>query len=268
MTIDHRFLIKKLQTAPEIYCAFSQAAKLPFVTCDPESFNDQIHIFPEEKQVRAFVNTYSDPNSEKQYALMAVRIEQKHFLSFYGSLYYIGINAVVLHEDASGTEIPLEEIVRRQKDPADLPPEKRPITNPELMLTALYFTQEIRRPIPAASNPQLKELDEELVANLVRARYLSAVIVNDSAAQDASGAQFQVPYIKNNKDEMYQVLFSDGHELSKFDPAKKLRPVVLTFDELEKFLVSDAKGFVLNPKSISLPLRREQLPAFRRRILG
>ena len=65
---------------------------------------------------------------------------------------------------------------------------------------------------------------------------------------------------------MYQAIFTDGYELQRFDPKKRLRPVVVKFDDLEKFLVKDAKGFLLNPTSTALPLRREQLPAFKKRI--
>ena len=59
-----------------------------------------------------------------------------------------------------------------------------------------------------------------------------------------------------------------SYELQRFDPKKRLRPVVVKFDDLEKFLVKDAKGFLLNPTSTALPLRREQLPAFKKRIDG
>lgn len=45
---------------------------------------------------------------------------------------------------------------------------------------------------------------------------------------------------------MYQAIFTDGYELQRFDPKKRLRPVVVKFDDLEKFLVKDAKGFLLN----------------------
>ena len=55
---------------------------------------------------------------------------------------------------------------------------------------------------------------------------------------------------------MYQAIFTDGYELQRFDPKKRLRPVVVKFDDLEKFLVKDAKGFLLNPTSTALPLLR------------
>jgi len=143
----------------------------------------------------------------------------------------------------------------------------------------------------------LRAMDEELVANLVRGRFLSGIIVDESEKDADSKAEnpdgntedgnieeakeseteeeqpkkknnIRVPYVNNQNGEMYQAIFTDGYELQRFDPKKRLRPVVVKFDDLEKFLVKDAKGFLLNPTSTALPLRREQLPAFKKRIDG
>lgn len=264
MSIDHRFIIRKLQTLPEMFVIFSQLTKHPFVTCGEESFDDQIHIFTEQDKAQEFVKSHIG----QKIPVIAVKVEKEQFLQFYGSLYNIGINAVILHDANSDTDLSLEEIVHRRQKPEDLPQEKRPVTNSELLLTALYFLQEMRRPVPQDEKSGLTELDEELVANLVRGRFLSGIVVDEEQKLENGSNNVRVPYIKNDKGEMYQAIFTDGYELQKFDPKKKLRPVVVTFDDLSKFLVQDSRGYVLNPQSIALPLRREQLPAFKKRIDG
>ena len=40
MGITEQEAIKELQTRDEIFVAYSQATKLPYVICDQESFND------------------------------------------------------------------------------------------------------------------------------------------------------------------------------------------------------------------------------------
>lgn len=264
MAIDHRFMIKKLQTLPEMFVAFSQVTKLPFVTCDEETFNDQIHIFTTQEQLQEFAKSYA----EKKIFLIAIKVANEQFLHFYGSLYNIGINTLVLHEPNAATEFALEQVVHRRQEQEELPPEKRPLMNPELLLTSLYFLQEMRRPIPPEEKQGLAELDEELVANLVRARFLSAIEVDPNQELKNGKNNVRVPFIKNDRGEIYQAIFTDGYELRKFDPHKKLRPVVVGFDDLTRLLLADAKGYVLNPQSIALPLRREQLPAFKKRIDG
>lgn len=277
MAIDHSFIIRKIQTLPEMFVIFSQVTKQPFVTCDEETFDDQIHIFTDAQKAHAFVQESSE---QKKIPVVSVKVNSEQFLHFYGTLYSIGINTIVLHDLESETALPLESIVHRRHNPDEIPPEKRPITNPELLLTALYFLQEMRRPIPDEEKTNLQELDEELVANLVRGRFLSGIIVDENEQEESAEENsdnntekmkknnIRVPYINNRNGEMYQAIFTDGYELQKFDPKKRLRPVVIKFDDLEKFLVKDAKGYVLNPVSVALPLRREQLPAFKKRIDG
>lgn len=277
MAIDHSFIIRKIQTLPEMFVIFSQVTKQPFVTCDEETFDDQIHIFTDAQKAHAFVQESSE---QKKIPVVSVKVNSEQFLHFYGTLYTIGINTIVLHDLESETALPLESIVHRRHNPDEIPPEKRPITNPELLLTALYFLQEMRRPIPDEEKTNLQELDEELVANLVRGRFLSGIIVDENEQEESAEESsdnntekmkknnIRVPYINNRNGEMYQAIFTDGYELQKFDPKKRLRPVVIKFDDLEKFLVKDAKGYVLNPVSVALPLRREQLPAFKKRIDG
>ena len=41
MTVDNSFTMKKFQSMEIIYVTFSQITKLPYVECDPETFDDQ-----------------------------------------------------------------------------------------------------------------------------------------------------------------------------------------------------------------------------------
>lgn len=315
MAIDNSFIIKKLQGLPEMFVIFSQSTKHPYVTCNEESFDDQIHIFSDAEAAHAYVVA---KNEQEKIPVVSVRVAAEQFLHFYGTLYALGVNGVVLHDNDTETSLALEAIVHRRHNPDELPEKQRPVINPELMLTSLYFLQEMRRPVSEEEKEKadLRAMDEELVANLVRGRFLSGIIVDESEKDADSKAEnpdgntenekvedfesdvesknaedgkieeskeseteeeqpkkkkknnIRVPYVNNQNGEMYQAIFTDGYELQRFDPKKRLRPVVVKFDDLEKFLVKDAKGFLLNPTSTALPLRREQLPAFKKRIDG
>ena len=48
MTVDNSFTMKKFQSMEIIYVTFSQITKLPYVECDPETFDDQVYMFTEE----------------------------------------------------------------------------------------------------------------------------------------------------------------------------------------------------------------------------
>ena len=49
MTVDNSFTMKKFQSMEIIYVTFSQITKLPYVECDPETFDDQVYMFTEEE---------------------------------------------------------------------------------------------------------------------------------------------------------------------------------------------------------------------------
>ena len=52
MGISKEEAIKELQTREEIFVAYSQATKLPYVKCDEETFNDQAWIFSTEEGIK------------------------------------------------------------------------------------------------------------------------------------------------------------------------------------------------------------------------
>ena len=258
MAIDHSFIIKQLQTAEEMFAAFSPTTRHPFVTCDEESYNDQVHIFLDESQACCFAESYD----ERKIPITVGKIPQAQFLNFYARLYNLGINAVVLHDKNTATELALESIVKREPDISKIPPEKRPIVNPELQLTALYLLQELRRQIPQEEKQGLAALDEELVAHLMKARFLSAAVPAPDGVDTDEKKQIQFPLIKSKNGDMYQTLFTDMYELKTFDPEQKLRPLALSFADLDKLLIKESKGYILNPGSYAITLRREQLDKF------
>ena len=58
-----------------------------------------------------------------------------------------------------------------------LPEKQRPILNPQLQLSAIYFLQELRKPGVEPDKEALKELEEEMSVDLVKSTYLMPVEV-------------------------------------------------------------------------------------------
>ena len=46
--------VKQFHTREQIFVAYSQATKLPYVICDEESYNDQAWVFATEEQIKEF----------------------------------------------------------------------------------------------------------------------------------------------------------------------------------------------------------------------
>ena len=95
---------KRLQGLETTFTVFSQAIKTPFITCDEETFNDQVWIFVTEEQAKAFCKKRLEENQD---ILMVVKMENNQLLPFYSSLYFLGVNELVFTEEERTTKMPL-----------------------------------------------------------------------------------------------------------------------------------------------------------------
>ena len=78
-----------------------------------------------------------------------------------------------------------------------LPEKQRPILNPQLQLSAIYFLQELRKPGVEPDKEALKELEEEMSVNLVKSTYLMPVEVQEE--KDAITGNIRLLYVQNKK---------------------------------------------------------------------
>ena len=250
-------LIRKIQTQKEVFTVLSRATRLPFVICDPETFNYQVWIFEEKEMLEETVK----PLTEKKNPVAAIRVDNQSFLSFYTVLYTLGVNSIVYYEKEKKTELELEEVVKKP-DFSSLPEEKRPLLNPQLQLSGIYFMQELRRGVEMEEKENLRELEEETAANLVKSRYLVAV---NKPEEGQDPKNVQVPYIKTQNGDIYQPIFSDAEEFRKFNKEKKFTGMLVTFENLEKVIIPVAKGVAVNPQGFNLVLPKEKIGAMRQR---
>ena len=158
MGISKEEAIKELQTREMVYVAYSQATKLPYVKCDEESYNDQAWIFSTEEQIKEFGKQLL----EDKILLMGMRYAKKDYPRLYGTFYAIGINSVVWVDGEDKIEIDLPDIAK-QADLSKLEPAQRPLLNPTLQLSGIYFMQELRRPVEKEQHGNIRELELSLI---------------------------------------------------------------------------------------------------------
>lgn len=263
MAADKKFLVRSIQRKEEMIVAFCAYTNMPFVICDPETFNDQVWIFDTEEQLQAFAKPYT----EKKILLRGVKYSNKAFLNFFATLYTIGVNELVFVGGKGRETIELTDLVRRP-DVSKLPKEKQPLLNPELQLTGLYFMQEASRPVPTEEKTQLQDLEEELAVNLRKARYLLPIELLEGPESDMEklkNKKYRLPILKNKNDEVMQPLFTDTTEMAKFNKENKFRALTMPFDNLSKILLKNAKGYLLNPAGFHIAMPRELLEGLAKR---
>ena len=241
--------IKEIQGRENIFVAYSQTTKLPYVTCGEESFNDQAWFFTEEEAIKEF----GKKKVEEKILLMGMRYEKKDFPKMYGLLFSIGVNTIIWNDGGEQMEIDLEKIVRKP-DLSKVEPQKRPLINPTLQLSGIYFMQELRRPVPQEEHKNLRALEEELIANIKKSQFLVAMERSEEEPK-----KINIPYLKNKDGQILQPVFSDIMEFEKFARGKKLRLAKIPFDKLPTILIEQAEALVINPMGFNLILNRDQL---------
>ncbi|MDY2937309.1 MAG: SseB family protein [Fusicatenibacter sp.] len=268
MTVDNTFTIKKLQSLEHFFVTFSQITKMPYVECDPETYDDQIYLFTEEENAKEFAKSYV----EKNIPLLTVKVLQNQMANFFLGLYAEGVNMLIYHDGVATNRLDLEKVFPKPNE-EKIAKEPLPMLNPGLQLTVIYFLQELRRPNQSKDDVErsrkLREMEEEMLVNLTRSKFIMAIDVSQVKGEfdpKHPGPDIRIPYIKNQKEEIFQPIYSDIGEFRKFqrDPNAKIRLAAVSFGQLLPYLMKNAKGFVLNPADVNLVLSREQLE----RIIG
>lgn len=267
MAADNQLIIKKLQGMDTFYAAFSDATRLPYVACDQETFDDQVYIFAEEKDA----DEWAKAQAEEKIAINTAKVEKGQMLMFYTSLYLIGANRLVFHNGAGSSYLPLDQVVtiNEKEDEKNGLPQR----NTTLQLTMIYFLQELRRygelPQDEERKRHIHDLEQEMVANLMRSKYIMAIDISKVEGEfvpGKPGQNIQIPYLKNPAGEILQPIFSDLWEFQKFSKnyGPKMQLGVTPFKGLLPSLIKDAKGYILNPAGVNLILLREKLEVLSR----
>ena len=116
MGVDKSDVLKKMREAEAIYVLMSDCTRMPFVVCDPETYDDQVLIFfSEEEAMKGGQEFLKEGNPLKIF-----NIENKYMLSFYSSLFPAGVNGMWVGKDTEEEiKLQLTELVRR--------PEQKPV---------------------------------------------------------------------------------------------------------------------------------------------
>lgn len=253
MTVDQVFIIRKLQSLEEMFVVFSAVTRMPFATCDEETFNDQVWIFNDQDKVQEFAKSYT----EKKMPLMGVKVKKEEAPMFYMNLFGMGINEIVFQDGDNQHKLDLNQVVK-MPDYNKLPEHQRPIFNPQLQLSAIYFLQELRKPGVEPDKTALKELEEEMSANLVKSTYLMPV---DVPQENDDPGNVRMVYVQSKEGKKFQPIFSDTGELMKHYRNQKpeYRIFKATFEQLPNYMIKEVEGYVLNPEGINLILNKEQM---------
>lgn len=246
-------VMRKLQKSENMFVVFAKATNLPYVYCDPDTCNDQIWLFSAEN----FAKKEAAALAQEKREAVIVKLENKQFLNFYMSLYMMGVNEILIDRGVNTLAIELEKLVKKP-DYSKLEPAKQPTMNPELLLTAVYFAQERNLPDDVRDMGQLRELEEEMIVNLLRGRVMLPIQAPEGQ-EEIKPQDMRLPYLKMQNGDTYQPVCTDLNEFQKFNREQKFRAITMDCEKLRTLLSKEAKGILLNPASVRLAIPKEKL---------
>ena len=85
-----RETLQSLRTPGELYVIMSGATKLPFVVCNPETFDDEILLYHREEDAK----NKAKELTEAHYLAGVAKLVDDQLLAFYTSLYLMGVNGL------------------------------------------------------------------------------------------------------------------------------------------------------------------------------
>ena len=243
MSVNKNEILVQLRQRENVYVMYSKCTRMPFVLCDPETYDDEVFIFFQEADGAQEANQLNASGNPVQ----MVKIEKKSFLPFYSGLYPMGVNCLVVNKGTdSEIAIQLEDLVRRQEN-QKLPEGTVRIENREFHLTALYFMQELRRKQHNELTEMLKELQEELLTHYSEGTFILAVREDKGIA-----------IMKQKDGKTLLPIFTDVQEFQKFQAMNqntKFGTAMVKPEKILGFLPKDAAGVLVNPIGVNLPLK-------------
>ena len=231
-------VLAHLRNAKELFVIISLHTKMPFVFCDPATFDDEVLLYKTEKEAQKggkLLLAQKDP-------VNIAKLENRHLLSFYSNLFTMGVNALAVNKGLEDEiHLQLGELVKRP-DMDNLPDGKKWVENPQFHLTALYFMQQMRKDPKQQMTEEMKEMQEELLVDLQRGKFLVAVEPDKG-----------LPVLKQKDGSVFQPIFTDPDEFRKFNRENKYRTAVIEYAKIPDILAPEAKGVIVNPVGVNVP---------------
>ena len=228
-TTGKQEIMNRLKTSGELYVLLSMCTGEPYVVCDQETYDDEIIVFFD---AQAAIKEAKE-QTEAGTPVKPMKLENKQFLMFYTSLYTLGVNALLVKDGEKDCLIQLQDFVKRNKQQGQESGEKIWVENPSLHLTMLYYMQELRRKPGQESLPQIKEWQDEITSDFSKGSYI----------------------VPAENEQLFQAIFTDILEFQKFNREGRLRPLVVTADKIPQIMTEEAKGVILNPMGVRMPLQ-------------
>ena len=256
--MDKKEFIKGFPNREAIYVIYSKLTRLPYIVCNEQTFDDEVTIYTDRMMAEESAANLEN-EGRPSFALRVPR-ENNNYLRLFSEFYAYGVNAIQIYTEDDSEQFQISELVKK-RDFSELPEKQRPLDNPTLQISMIYYMQEIRRQKEKIDNQLSRDLSEEMFANIMRAKYYFTFRVQQIDGADKT----QLSLMRMRDGKSWFPVYTDPLELNKFvatqkgaEIGKDIKVDIITFDKLSSIpMPPESNGVLINPLGISVPLPLE-----------
>ena len=234
-------ILERLKNDDVIYAALSPATHSCYLNY--ENQKPTAYIFSKEE----YYADFADHMLQQQIGLRCGEVYKDDRKAFFADLARSGFEMLVVDNGQQYLVMSLFDIIQKPTF-TNLPKDKRPIMNMELMRCANLFFQEL------AVARATREQEAMMFKAIYEAKYLLPLQSEKPDDEiDAKGQRIIFPQLVNADGMKFQPFFTDWNEFKKYDAEAKLGGYVAGFDVMKDFM-KNADGIVINPFGFKLIL--------------
>ncbi|MDD3218317.1 MAG: SseB family protein [Lachnospiraceae bacterium] len=250
--------IEKVKGLESFFILFFAPTNMPYVVCDEETFDDEVLLYTTEEKMKKASAKYQEAGVK----LRAMQVKKEQYLGFFSNMFAFGANALLVNSDDEHIILMIDKICRKP-DPSEIKNRAALVSNPELQLTTMYFMQEMHKPADSRDQEKCKELQEELLVDLLKGTLLMPVFKLDEEqlklSREEQDKLRRIPFLKNKEGDTYLPVFTDIHEFVKYNRENKYDALILEFGGVMKQLHESLKGIAVNPFGNNLMILGDNL---------
>lgn len=244
--------VDTINHAEHLYVLISEATRHPFISYDASMKKDRIYLYTDP----AYAQKYMEELAKYGYSVTLIDlpepIRRRTFINYHA----LGVDEVVFRDIYATTTLDLDTI---QSINLNLvPKEQRPVINPPLQLSSIYFLQETMRNVPEDSLTEddiraRQDLEMQFCQYLAKSRYMVPIHVK-KMKQDKPGMKVrkenvETVYVTDGEGKNWIPVFSDVTEFEKFSPQDEFQATLLSLSQLRQLMNPGVQGCILNPRS-------------------
>lgn len=244
----YQLTIDKLNESDALYVLFLKHFNIAYAVCDPETFDDEISVYLSEEEAEEAAK-----EAEKEGHLQrVVTYQHDNLIRLYQLLICQGVNVIRVHVKGEDDIVLMVDHICKAPNEEDFENKALALRNPALSLTMTYFMEEVQYPEEKRDTDKMGELQEEMIANVIRGKFLVPLIANDQGGNE-------IAFLTDAQQKVFLPIFTDVGEIYKANLDQEVQTAIVEIHDLRGILNNPMEGVAINPYGANMRMDRKAL---------